>query len=175
MLILVTGGAACGKSSFAEELLMKMQGRHYYVATMHNDNSDETKEKIRRHRSLRSDKGFITIEKEHDISEIEIEQGSAVLVECMSNLLANEMFIFDRIDCAEHICSQIEKLNRKCHNLIIITNEVSSDGILYDDLTEQYIENMGKINTYLSDVADKVIEVVYSIPVVIKGENDENF
>lgn len=61
---------------------------------------DEGQRKIDRHRRLRAGKGFITIEQSRDIkkaveklqSESSLKTGRSALLECMSNLVANEMF-----------------------------------------------------------------------------------
>lgn len=61
---------------------------------------DEGQRKIDRHRRLRAGKGFITIEQPRDIqnavsmlqSENCLKTGRSALLECMSNLVANEMF-----------------------------------------------------------------------------------
>ena len=59
-------------------------------------------------------------------------------------------------------------LNLKSENIVIVTNEISSDGIEYDRDTKMYISLLGKINSMLSKRADKVYEVVYGIPIEIK-------
>ena len=56
----------------------------------------------------------------------------------------------------------------KVRNLVIVTNEIFSDGNKYDKDTEEYIKNLGIINKELSHIADEVIEIVYGIEVRIK-------
>ena len=53
-------------------------------------------------------------------------------------------------------------------DIVIVTNEISSDGIEYDGDTKMYISLLGRINSALSKRADKVYEVVYGIPIEIK-------
>lgn len=61
MIVLVTGGAASGKSAYAERLALALPGPHAYVATMrHGD--EETEARIARHREMRAGKGFVTLE-----------------------------------------------------------------------------------------------------------------
>lgn len=170
MMITVTGGSASGKSEFAEKLLYEMPGIHYYVATMHKDTDNETMERIRRHVKMREGKGFLTIEQETNLSGIVIEKESSVMVECMSNLLANEMYINHNETASSEILKQVEILKEKCKNLIIVTGEVSSDGMEYDEFSMKYIENMGAINAGLGKMSDYVVESVYSIPVFLKGQ-----
>ena len=171
MMILVTGGAASGKSEFAEEITIEKGKRNLiYIATMIPSDEEETKEKINRHKAMRMSKGFLTVEAPFDLSSVEVSAESTVLLECMSNLLANEMYCKGRNkeNAAEEILKGIMDLRRNCKNLIIVTNEVFSDGITYDQETKEYIDNLSLINREIGIIADEVIEVVYSIPVYQK-------
>lgn len=174
MLIVVTGGSGSGKSEYAEGIAVKhkLNNPMYYVATMKSF-SDEDDIRVNRHRELRKGKGFITIEQPVNISEINIEEGAVVLLECMSNLLANEMFTpnhnvhLSEVEISEKIISGIENLYVRCQHLIIVTNEVFSDGKVHDQGTMKYINQLGFINRELSKNADKVYEVVYGLPICI--------
>ncbi|MBQ9041751.1 MAG: bifunctional adenosylcobinamide kinase/adenosylcobinamide-phosphate guanylyltransferase [Eggerthellaceae bacterium] len=61
MIALVTGGAASGKSAYAESLAKALPGPHAYVATMRHGDA-ETEARIARHREMRAGKGFVTVE-----------------------------------------------------------------------------------------------------------------
>lgn len=168
MLTLVTGGSASGKSEYAELLLKNVPGKKYYAATMHRTEDRETLERIRRHQKLREGKGFITVEQETDIACLSDLDAGGILVECMSNLLANEMYLAKRADAVSFILEGVDRLREKCHNIILVTLETGMDGRDYDAFTNAYIANMGRLNRELAVRADRVVEVVYSIPVVIK-------
>lgn len=135
-----------------------------YVATM-KPYDDECLKRIERHRKMRDGKGFRTVECYTDLSEI-TESADTILLECMSNLTANVMFSDNNDNAFEKIIDGI--LNLKSENIVIVTNEISSDGIEYDRDTKMYISLLGKINSMLSKRADKVYEVVYGIPIEIK-------
>ncbi len=97
------------------------------------------------------------------------------LLECMSNLVANEMFpetAGDKtnINCVENIICQIRHLRDQTGHLVIVTNQIFEDGIIYEPETMEYIRNLGQINQLLAEMADSVIEVVAGIPIFIKGE-----
>ena len=171
MTTLITGGSKCGKSSFAEKMLDRFQGRKVYIATMQPFGEDAF-EAIERHRKMRAGKGFGTIEKYTDIHEISLDADCAVLLECVGNLCANEMFSSSKITCpTEKIVSGIRSLSESVSECVIVTNQVSSDGISYSDGTAEYIRAMGDINRYIAEFADNVIECVYGIPVLLKGES----
>ena len=53
---------------------------------------EESLKRIDRHRAMRRDKGFETVECYTDLLSAEIPEDSVSLLECMSNLVANEMF-----------------------------------------------------------------------------------
>ena len=167
MIFLITGGSKNGKSHIAEDILCKYDIEKYYIATM-QPFGEEAEIAIERHRKMRSGKGFKTIEKYTDIDEIDLPQNCGVLLECVGNLVANEMFSAHSENVVEKILNNIKKLDMEV--LVIVTNQVSYDGVEYPKETMEYIKNLCEINNRLSEIADTVIEAVYGIPVILKGE-----
>ena len=103
MLILVSGGSASGKSEYAEGLVTAAPaGPRFYVATM-EVRDGESRRRVERHRAMRAGKGFATLECPTGLERLEVPAGSAVLLEDLSNLSANEYFspqrdgAFDRV------------------------------------------------------------------------------
>ena len=82
MMVLITGGSKCGKSSMAERLLQQFDGNKYYLATM-EPFGEEGKLVVDRHRQMRAGKGFQTIEQYTQIHQAEVKPGSGVLLECV--------------------------------------------------------------------------------------------
>lgn len=175
MMILVTGGSASGKSEYAETLLLQLgKGRKKtYLATMQRDGK-EAEARIARHKELRVGKGFETVECPVAVSSVAKDCNPAVLLECVSNLTANEMF-GDTIkeNVADQIAQEIVTLSKHTELLVIVTNEVFSDGLPYEGDTLTYIRELGKVNRLLAEHADAVVEVVYGIPVWHKGSAGE--
>ena len=62
----------------------------------------------------------------------------------------------------------IDRLAKQAENLVVVTNELFSDGIEYSPETTCYLEYLGEINRRLGRAADVVCEVVYGIPVFHK-------
>ncbi len=178
MVILVIGGSGSGKSAYAEQLISEMADVccKYYLATM-KVYDDEGERKVERHRRLRQGKGFLTVEQPVDIGGAaeRIQEGSAVLVECISNLAANEMFgesTRGAEEVAGKIVGGIRCLSKKAKCLVIVTNNVFEDGTQYDDGTREYLKSLAKINRMLVEIADEAVEVVVGIPLAVKGEKD---
>jgi adenosylcobinamide kinase/adenosylcobinamide-phosphate guanylyltransferase len=178
-MTLIIGGSGSGKSEYAENYISEISEakNKYYIATM-QAYDDEAQQKIKRHRMLRSHKNFYTIEQPTNIQDAtknlktgEARQSTA-LIECISNLTANEMFSeiepLDSKTVTDKIINGISILQEEFAHLVIVTNNVFEDGQTYDETTMQYINAMGKINTKLAIMSDKVIEVVVGIPIIIK-------
>lgn len=176
MIYLVYGGSGSGKSSFAEKLLAGFtSNKKYYIATMKAQKNDEdAQKKIARHKKMRSGKGFKTIEQPKDLEKINVEDGASALLECMSNLCANEMFDAasgtqkSEDEVCKKIITGIKGLSSVLENLVIVTNNVFEDGVQYDESTKIYIRVLAKINCELAKISDKVYEVVVGISMELK-------
>ena len=171
MLELVTGGSGSGKSAYAESRICEWnrQGPNplFYIATMY-PYGEETEKKIERHRILRKGKGFETLEWYTGLKQ-HLEDGSLkgadVLLECMSNLVANEMYMESGAGCYadQAILEGIRELNQQCSNLVIVTNEVFSESVPDSPEMKEYKRILGKINREIATMADQVTEVIYGI------------
>lgn len=172
MLILVTGGSGSGKSEYAENLAVSLGEKRVYAATM-MVYDEEGRRRVERHRKMRESKAFYTVEcpvNLEEVAEAGSMDGAVVLLECMSNLAANEMFPSggeNRTEAfvVEKILGGIQAALDRCTHLIVVTNEVFSDGNTYDEGTEAYIRVLGRVNQKLAAMADRVTEVVCGIPV----------
>lgn len=166
MIYLVTGGSGCGKSTWAEKLVHTMpMEKRVYIATMQVYDEESVK-RVERHRAQRADKGFGTIECEKDLASAPVEADSIVLLEDLVNLVANEMFDGGSV---ERIVPALKDLARRCKYLVMVTNDVFSDGITYAESTQEYLRCLANVNREAAMLADAVIEVVYSIPLALKG------
>lgn len=170
MRILLTGGSANGKSTYAETLAVQLGAPLYYIAAM-MPYGEESLQRIARHRVMRAKKGFSTIERYTDIAGLTLPQRGTVLLECLCNLTANEMF--DQNGAHGHTAAAvlrgIASLSHQCAHLIVVTNDVGADGGGYDSLTAAYIQTLGEINSALAADFDRVYELCCGIPLPLKG------
>ena len=174
MMILLTGGSGCGKSTFAESLAVRLPAPRYYIAAMQPYDA-ECLRKIARHREMRKGKGFETIERQRDMEGLVLPDRGTVLLECLCNLTANEMFLPD--GSMQNVCEKIlyglDRLRAQCENLIIVTNDVGSETEDYSPETRAYITALGNINRAVAEKADAVCELVCGIPILLKGSLPE--
>ena len=168
MLTLVTGGAASGKSEYAERLAAACDGPRVYIATM-RPLDKESVARIEKHRAARADRRFSTIERYHDLKGT-----NAVLLECMSNLAANELFGEGSAGKAavSAILDGVDALCAQARDVVIVSNELFSDGEAYAPETLCYLDVLGEINRTVAQRAHRVIEVVCGIPVIHKNEGE---
>ena len=169
MITLIIGEPDSGKSALAEELAMQTGDvKKYYLATM--EVSDEkAAERVKKHRRLREGKGFVTIERTTHVSDAlgVIEPAEAtVLLECVSNLVGNEMHVgpeqmalakADLKRFANEIAADILKLS-VVSNLILVTNEFWEKGD-FDEETRLYVRLCSLVNERLKETADRIEDV----------------
>ena len=170
MFQVITGGSGSGKSAYAEEqVLLAGEGKRIYIATM-IPYGEDGKQRVERHRKLRMEKNFQTLECYTGLADLKMPEHAIVLLECMSNLVANELFEPDGAheNTVDSVMTGIEQLCRQVKHLFVVTNEIFSDGVSYDAEMQKYLQYLGKNNQKMAEKADCVTEVVYGIPVKVK-------
>lgn len=168
MLILLTGSNNSGKSRCAERIASRIDAKKFYAATMipWGEEGQARKEK---HIRQRDGLGFITVECPCDLSQVSCGSGDLVLLEDVSNLLAN--LIFERHDenAEANAERQITSLHSRCATLIAVTiGGLTSDGS--DGETARYIDALNRLNKRLEESAGCVISMEEHQPHVTKGE-----
>lgn len=165
MTILLTGGSGCGKSAFAERIIAALPEKsRVYLATMRVCDS-ESEQRVAGHVKRRAGLNFHTVECPGALREARVPPGSTVLLEDLPNLLANEMFGGDQ----KRILPDLRALASMCAHLVMVTNDVFSDGAAYGESTREYIRFLAEINSAAAAMADCAAEIVYGIPVPLKG------
>ena len=174
MMTFITGGASCGKSAEAERLCALAGGRLVYLAAM-RPFGEEGAQRVRKHRAQRAGKGFTTIEcyeRFEAVLDDDRVVGAVVLLECLGNVVANEMFGegTSQDGVADRIVETIVELSRRCRHLIVVGNDVGCDGEEYPLETRVYQEVLGEVSCRLASRSDRVIECVAGVPITITVE-----
>ena len=170
MLTLVLGGAASGKSEYAESLVLKTALPRYYLATMQVWDA-ECAARVAKHRAMRAQKQFATVECPQNLHLVRLPQQGTALLEDLGNLVANELYSPGGAGkhTAEAVLAGLERLAAGCDNLIVVSNEVFSGGAGYAGDTDRYLKALAQVNNGLAARADAVVRVVCGIPVSYKG------
>lgn len=182
-LILITGGARSGKSTFAEDIAKGFGTGILYIATAIAFD-EEMKERIRRHR-LHRPSSWETLEAFCDFDKKlpqMLEGRDAVLLDCITVMISNimlqtamdwEVLKTDDINAAEKAVSeQIEKLLTVIKEadipFILVTNELGL-GVVPPSVLGRAIRDIGgRANQRIARAADEVYLCVSGIPVKIK-------
>ena len=167
MFAMIIGGSASGKSALAERWAASLPLPRIYLAAMQVFD-EESRARVERHRAMRAGKGFETVEAPTALWNADLPAGATVLLEDLSNLLANEMFS-PAGGGSEASLRGVRSLLTRCDHLILVTNEVFSGGANYEGETEDYLAELAWLNRTLAAEADAVAEVVCGLPNVLKG------
>lgn len=170
MLTLVVGGAASGKSEYAERLVLQTALPRYYLATMQVWDA-ECAARVEKHRRMRAEKQFETLECPLHLGTVRLPARGTALLEDLGNLTANELY--DPTGAGEAAASAIldglDQLAAQCEHLVVVSNEVFSGGANYAGDTDRYLKALAQVNNALAARADAVVRVVCGIPVYHKG------
>lgn len=169
-LYFVTGGAASGKSTFAETLVRGTGKPKIYVATM-QPYDDEMRTKLTKHQSDRGD-DWTTIEAPIDVVTIleNAQPTDVILLDCVTLWLTNVLLADHDVDAA---CGELVNALVTCPcDVVVVSNEVGM-GIVPDNAISRKFRNMqGKINQMIAARADTVVTVISGLPLVLKGSCD---
>lgn len=167
-LTFVLGGAASGKSLWAENLLLSSDLAPVYLATSRIFD-DEIKSRIAVHKSRRSDQ-WMNFEASLDLAPVlsQLKTSQAVLVDCATMWLSNHML--DENDLSVAQANLLTALDACRAPLVMVSNEVGH-GIVPDNaLARQFREAQGRLNIALAAQADLAVQITAGLPVVLKGQ-----
>ena len=174
MIVFISGGCKNGKTKLGLDIALKLsKDNKYYFATM-LPFDDEDRERIENHKKERLNMGFNTIEKGINISDVSIDSSSTVLLDSLTALLLNETFEAEKngadINLVSYkIINDLDSLINKTKNIIIISDYIYSDGVVYNEYTESFKKNLANIDRWVASISDVVIERVVGINHFVKG------
>ncbi len=163
MITFIAGGVRSGKSNFAEELIKQEHNKIYLATALNKDK--EMEERIKHHQITRSEDGYKTIEQPFNLGEImnRVNENDVVLLDCLTNLLANEMYVNGNDDMSQ-ILGDLFNLETRVKHLVIVSNDVFSSGIEYDTSVKKYMKSLGYLHQLIIQNALDAYELIYNIP-----------
>ncbi|MEM7598224.1 MAG: bifunctional adenosylcobinamide kinase/adenosylcobinamide-phosphate guanylyltransferase [Pseudomonadota bacterium] len=166
-LTLVVGGAASGKSAFAETLVIGSGRPRVYFATAQAFDT-EMKDKIARHQELRG-QGWRTIEEPLEVGRTlaGISGDHAVLMDCATMWLSNHLLA--EHDLAEAEAGLMAGFALCAAPVVIVSNEVGHSVVPDNALARRFQTEQGRLNQKLAAKADLVVNVIAGLPQVLKG------
>ena len=168
-LILIAGPNDSGKSRFAEALIARGQAARVYIATM-VPATEENFARIEKHRVQRAGLGFRTLELPGSLQSAEVPPGADVLLEDVSNLLANALFQPD--GNRDGVEAEILGLAARCGRLFAVTIS-GLDPAAYTGETAAYIRELNRLNESLRRAASAAFELRGGVPRLVKGADHD--
>ena len=167
-LTIVLGGAASGKSAFAEQLVSGTGRGRVYLATA-QAMDQEMQEKINKHKEMRGN-GWRTIEAPLDVGRelAAISGDQAVLLDCATMWLSNHFMAEN--DLAEAEANLMAGLALCSAPVVVVSNEVGQSVVPDTALGRNFREAQGQLNQKLAARAGLVVNVIAGLPQVLKGE-----
>lgn len=177
-IVLVTGGARSGKSTFAEEKVKSYGEDILYIATSIAFD-DGMKDRIKKHKMQRP-QHWETLERYKEFNTIEIRKYDGVIVDCItlmvSNILLEYAGDFDKIlveeidDIEKSIFIEIDYFleSLEGQNIVLVTNEVGMGLVPSYKLGGVFRDIAGRVNQYLAKKSEEVYMTISGIPLKIK-------
>ena len=167
MKIYITGGCKNGKTSYAQNAVLKLaEGRpHVYVATM-IAKDDEDEARIAKHTEDRAGLGFITAERSADITSVLEEYGpdAVFLVDSITALLENALYpggtaVSDPKAAVRTLIDDLLVFADKAEDVVFVSDYIFSEAQNYSSETLFYMKSLADIDKALSAKCDVLIEM----------------
>ncbi len=167
-IILITGGARSGKSTYAERIALELSRNPVYMATARIWD-EEFRERVVRHQQRRG-KEWTNIEEEKELSRHN-PKGKTILIDCVTLWCTN--FFFDANADTEKALVEVQKeFDRFTASddatFIFVTNEIGMGATSDNEIQRKFTDMQGWMNQYIAERADEVWMMVSGIPVKIK-------
>jgi adenosylcobinamide kinase/adenosylcobinamide-phosphate guanylyltransferase len=137
---------------------------------------EESRKRMERHQRQRAGMYFETVERPFGLERLTFkEKERLILLECMSNLIANELYggenfaMRDPKETKETIIRGIGHLREHAEHLVVVSNEMFRNGTYSVEMND-YLKVAGQVDRYLAGCSDIVIESVFGIPYFWKRE-----
>ena len=168
-IILITGGARSGKSTYAEKLALSLSPNPVYLATARIWDEEFRKRVI--HHQERRGPEWTNIEEDKELSRHSLS-GRTVLIDCITLWCTNSFFDLnadtDRSLAAAK--AEFDRFTAQDATFIFVTNEIGMGGTSENEIQRKFTDMQGWMNQYVASRADEVILMVSGIATKIKCE-----
>lgn len=163
----VLGGAASGKSEWAENYILSSNLQMAYLATGQIWD-DETEHRVQIHKARRDDR-WQTLEEPLDLGPTlaGLSPDTPVLIDCATMWLSNQMMAEADLTLATD--ALLAALRACPAPWVIVSNEVGHGIVPDNKLARQFREAQGRLNIALAREADLAVMVIAGLPQVLKG------
>ena len=166
-IILITGGARSGKSTYAEKLALELSPTPVYLATARIWD-EEFRQRVIRHQERRGPE-WTNIEEEKELSRHDIT-GRVAVIDCVTLWCTNYFVEQPEVSLAlEALKQEFDRFTAQDATFIFVTNEIGMGGVSPNEVQRRFTDLQGWMNQYIASKADQVVLMVSGIPVKVKG------
>jgi adenosylcobinamide kinase / adenosylcobinamide-phosphate guanylyltransferase len=183
-IVLITGGARSGKSTYAEKLAKEAKSGVLYIATS-IPFDDEMKDRVKKHKERRPATWY-TFEGYKNLRQVfynEVMQFDTILLDCITIMVTNLMFEqagdnFDDLndqaidtmekEILQEVTDFLDEAEKSLKTIILVTNEIGCGIVPEYKMARVFRDIAGRVNQYIASRAEEVHMVVCGIPIKIK-------
>jgi adenosylcobinamide kinase/adenosylcobinamide-phosphate guanylyltransferase len=178
----ITGGCRSGKSSFAQRLAEKSGDKRLFIATA-PVLDDEMKIRVRRHREMRRELGWDTVEEQYALADCFRRRGGyeVVLCDCLTLWVNNLLYqssergaLLEEEEIAARCREVCDAARSTQARVLFVSNEVGMGIVPADEVSRRYRDLVGRCNQETAAASDSVFFVVSGLPIQLKGRIHEN-
>ena len=175
-LVLVTGGARSGKSSYALARAEAVSTNRHFLATCPVTDA-EMGQRIERHRREREGRGWQSCEEETAVAAriAALVGPGVVLVDCLTLWINNLLFqaerhrqVFDEPVLQQEVGQLLAAAASYPGTVILVSNEVGMGIVPDNQLARHYRDLVGTCNRLIAAAAAEVVLVSCGLPLVLK-------
>lgn len=173
-LVLVTGGARSGKSSYAESLLADCASKFYIATAPKLD--EEMICRVRLHQARRAAGNWTSIEEELDLADAvrraEMRGADGILVDCLTLWINNILYRepdFQEKDMPDRFAPVLALAKAFPGRFVMVLNEVGMGVVPENALARTFRDVSGRCGQLAAQAADTVVLMTCGIPLALKG------
>ena len=166
-LTFVLGGAASGKSLYAESLVTDTGAPRVYIATGEAWD-DEMRAKIAAHVDQRGP-GWRTLEAPLDVAPAlaSVAEDEVALLDCATMWMSNHLLAEN--DLEAETARLLDALAACKGKVVVVSNEVGMGIVPENALARRFRDVQGRLNKRLAAAADTVLFVAAGLPLTMKA------
>lgn len=169
-LTLVIGGARSGKSRYAEELAVTHNLPVTYIATATALDSEMAARIV--HHQARRPQHWRLVECPLELADLlktETQKQQVILVDCLTLWINNQLHHNPGQDFSLLVLALLDSLKNSKAHIIFVSNEVGLGIIPLGEITRRFVDETGRLNQQLAQVANQVIFLIAGLPMQLKS------
>jgi adenosylcobinamide kinase/adenosylcobinamide-phosphate guanylyltransferase len=171
-IIFIIGGAASGKSTYAQQLAIK-SGKPVTLIATATASDPEMASKIAAHQKARP-RSWLTLETQNEalFKMIKLAKTPVIIIDCLTMFVSTQMVISgknkDQILVQTESIIKAIKNHKACKKFIIVSNEVGSGLVPDSKQSRDFREILGAVNKKFMAAAHQGILMVAGQPLHVK-------